>query len=107
MHAIAIQTHEGSHLTFVLIAGSDTLDSGATQRDCIITGPPVEVANMEHVHVKHRAPVLKSEVTTQLAIDIVDSASLEIQLDESGTGSWELRGAFGNATGLCVLAKPT
>ena len=114
MPTIAIQTQDASHLTFLLLAGKETLSDGATERDCIIMGPPKDVALMEHpvtmartehLHVEHKARIEHSKGTTELTVVVANSASLKIHIGRDGTGSWQLDGEYGCAVGICKLAK--
>jgi hypothetical protein len=114
MPTIALKTETGSLLTFVLVAGSEPIGSGRSGRNCIITGPPkdpadldhpLSIARAEHLHVEHVMNVESKEGLSHLSICVADCGELNLYMNRDDKGYWTFNGRLGSCKGTCLVAQ--
>lgn len=111
MPTIQLKTHSGDHLGYLLISGTEPLDSDVTERDCLLTGPPkdqapphpISDAMQQHQQIEHRLQVTASGSGLELSADIAGSGRLVISLPDKHAGTWTFSGAAGETRGPCSL----
>jgi len=111
MPAIALYSDNKSLLCFLLIAGDESIELGATQRDCVFSGAPAEPVDLKHPlsvvrnnlqeleHQLVKTMGLDGEMT--LSIQLTEEARLTLSI-ENEIGTWVLSDPQGESSGLCV-----